>query len=222
MKLTKELVLSDIATLGDGYKTRDIDVLIKRYIKAGADVSELREHILDEQILHRFYYFVALKQMEDAYQRMEFIHNNLLFSDWWHTDQLIKFVSDMDFDEAFGYAKEYVKSDDPFIRRWGYVMFISKLCRKRENLGKILTLFKNDDHYTNQMAEGWLICELAIFFPEEMLEWFMKENYLSYKINSKAIQKICDSYRITDEVKGRFKALRETMKARSKDNDSQE
>lgn len=222
MKLTKELVLSDIATLGEGYKTKDIDILIKRYIKAGADVSELREHILDEQILHRFYYFVALKQMKDVYQRMEFIHNNLLFSDWWHTDQLTKFVKEIDFDTAFAYAREYVKSDDPYIRRWGYVMFISELCRDKRNLEKMLTLFKNDDHYTNQMAEGWLICELARFFPEEMLKWFKEENNLSYKINSKAIQKICDSYRIADEVKERFKALREVMRKRGSDHDSQE
>ena len=214
MKLTKDLVLSDISTLGAGYKTRDIDGLIKKYIKAGADVSELREHILDEQILHRFYFFVALKQMKDVYQRMEFIHNNLLFTDWWHTDQLIKFVKEIDFDTAFSHAQEYVKSGDPYIRRWGYVMFISELCRKKENLGKILTLFKNDDHYTNQMAEGWLICELAVFFPERMLRWFEEENYLSYKINSKAIQKICDSYRIADETKERFRALRSTMKER--------
>ena len=222
MKLTKELVLSDIAKLGEGYKTKDIDVLIKGYIKAGADVSELREHILEEQILHRFYYFVALKQMKDVYQRMEFIHQNLLFSDWWHTDQLTKFVKEIDFDTAFAHAQEYVKNDDPYIRRWGYVMFISELGRKRENLEKILTLFKNDDHYTNQMAEGWLICELAIFFPKEMLTWFVEENNLSYKINSKAIQKICDSYRITDEIKERFKSLRETMKAKGKDNDPKE
>lgn len=214
MKLTKELVLSDIATLREGYKTKDIDILIKRYVKAGADVSALREHILEDQVLHRIYYFVALKQLKDVYQRMEFIHQNLLFTDWWHTDQLIKFVSDMDFDEAFGYAKEYVKSNDPFIRRWGYVLFISKLCRNEENLGKLLTLFKNDDHYTNQMAEGWLICELTIFFPEEMLGWFKNGNKLNYKINSKAIQKICDSYRITDEVKARFKAQREFLRNR--------
>ena len=214
MKLTKELVLSDIATLREGYKTKDIDILIKRYVKEGADVSALREHILTEQSLHRIYFFVALKQINDVRGRWEFIHNNLLFSDWWHTDQLIKFVSDMDFDEAFGYAKEYVNSDDPFIRRWGYVLFISKLCRNEENLGKLLTLFKNDDHYTNQMAEGWLICELAIFFPEEMLGWFENGNKLNYKINSKAIQKICDSYRITDEVKARFKAQREFLRNR--------
>ena len=214
MKLTKDSVLADIAALPDGYKTADVDRLIKKYVSEKADVGELREYILDEQVLHRIYYFVALKQMKDVYRRMEFIHRNLLFSDWWHTDQLIKFVSDMNFDEAFGYAKEYVKSNDPFIRRWGYVLFISKLCRNEENLGKILTLLKNDDHYTNQMAQGWLICELAVFFPERMLAWFENENELNYKINSKAIQKICDSNRIADDVKERFKALREFLRNR--------
>jgi hypothetical protein len=214
MKLSAEQVKKDILALGENHKTADVDRLIRGYVKAGADVSALREHILTEQSLHRIYFFVALNQMKDVRERWEFIHNNLLFTDWWHTDQLIKFVSDMDFDEAFGYAKEYVKSNDPFIRRWGYVLFISKLCRNEENLGKLLTLFKNDDHYTNQMAQGWLICELAIFFPDEMLGWFENGNKLNYKINSKAIQKICDSYRITDEVKARFKAQREFLRKR--------
>ena len=183
MKLSAEQVKKDILALGENYKTADVDRLIRGYVKAGADVSELREHILTEQSLHRIYFFVALKQMKDVYQRMEFIHQNLLFSDWWHTDQLIKFVKEIDFDTAFAHAQEYVNSDDPYIRRWGYVMFISELCRKKENLGKILTLFKNDDHYTNQMAEGWLICELAVFFPERMLRWFEEENYLNYKLS---------------------------------------
>jgi two-component SAPR family response regulator len=64
------------------------------------------------------------------------------------------------------------------------------------------------------MAQGWLICELAVFFPERMLAWFENENELNYKINSKAIQKICDSYRIADNVKERFKALREFLRNR--------
>lgn len=214
MMLTKEEVLTDIKNLGANHKTADIDRLIGRYVKAGADTSLLREHILSEQSLHRIYFYVALKQMKSPEVRIEFIHKNLLFTDWWHTDQLIKFVSDLDFDTAFSYAKEYVKNDDPFIRRWGYVLFISKLCREKKNLEKILSLLKNDAHYYVAMAEAWLICELAIFFPEEMLRWFEHENKLYYNINSKAIQKISDSYRVSDEVKEQFKALRPMLKNR--------
>ena len=98
MKLTKEQVLNDIALLPSGYKTADIDRLIKSYIRNKADSSELRPYVLEFQQLHRIFYFIALKQIDDVNERMEFIHNNLLFSDWWHTDQLIGFVSDIDFE----------------------------------------------------------------------------------------------------------------------------
>jgi hypothetical protein len=36
----------------------------------------------------------------------------------------------------------------------------------------------------------------------------MPENHLHYSINGKVIQKICDSYRISDEWKEKFKGLR--------------
>ena len=49
---------------------------------------------------------------------MAFIHNNLLFTDWWHTDQIIRYVAALDFEMAIGYAQKYIHSDDPFIRRW--------------------------------------------------------------------------------------------------------
>lgn len=140
---------------------------------------------------------------------MEFIHQNLYFSDWWHTDQLIKFVSDMDFDTAYGYVKEYVTYDDPFVRRWAYVMFISKL-----GIGHAQQLFPliyDDDQYYVQMTEAWLIAELAVYEPQDVLYW-MKINGLRYDINGKAIQKMCDSYRITDNWKSRLKDLRAELK----------
>lgn len=210
LNLTKEIVKQDFDTLPENYKTKDIDRLISRYVREDADVSNLRPYILTEpQTLHRIYYYVSLKQIKNVYERMEFIHKNLYFSDWWHTDQLIKFVSDMDFDTAYGYAKEYVCDEDPFVRRWGYVMFISKLGRNHAE--QLLPLIHDDDQYYVQMAEAWLIAELAVYEPQDVLDW-MKINGLSYEINGKAIQKICDSYRITDDWKKRFKDLRAELK----------
>ena len=40
------------------------------------------------------------------------------------------------------------------------------------------------------------------------------DNTLRYCINGKAIQKICDSYRVGDADKERFKALRPKLKER--------
>lgn len=211
MKLTIEQVQKDLNALPAHYKTADVDGLIRCYVKAKADASPLCPYILEKQQFHRIYYYVSLKQIKTPRERMAFIHENLLFSDWWHTDQLIHYVAKMDFDVALAYAKKYIHSDDPFIRRWGYVLFISKLCCGHAE--ELLPLMHNDDHYYVQMAQAWLIAELAIFEPEKVYEWF-KKNDLTYSINGKAIQKICDSFRISNQWKEACKQLRPELKSR--------
>ena len=211
MKLTKEQVQQDLNALPAHYKTGDVDRLIRRYVKAGADVSALRPHILAEQQFHRIYFYVSLDQIRDVEERMAFIHENLLFCDWWHTDQIIRYAADLDFETALRYARGYIRSADPFIRRWGYVLFISRLCRG--HAAQLLPLMRGDDHYYVQMAEAWLIAELAVFEPEAVHRW-MGENGLAYSINGKAIQKICDSFRVSAEWKERFKQLRPALRER--------
>ena len=211
MQMTKEQVQKDLDALPEHYKTGDLDRLIGRYVKAKADVSALRPYILTEQQFHRLYFYVSLEQLKTVEERMAFIHNNLLFSDWWHTDQLIGYVSDLDFDVALQYAAGYVHSDDPFIRRWGYVLFISKLCKGHAS--QLLPLTHDDGHYSVQMAQAWLVAELAVFEPEAVYRWFA-ENDLKYNVNGKAIQKICDSFRISDEWKEKYKQLRPELRKR--------
>lgn len=211
MKLTVEQVQRDLDALGPNYKTGDVDTLIRRYGKEKADVSGLRPYILTRQQFHRIYYYVALNRIKDVEQRMAFIHENLLFSDWWHTDQLIHFVADLDFDTAMACAKDYVCSQDPYIRRWGYVLFISRLGRGHAQA--LLPLTHDDDHNTVQMAQAWLIAELAVQEPEAVYDWFQR-NDLKYNINGKAIQKICDSYRISQAWKEHCKALRPALRER--------
>ena len=211
MKLTKEQVQMDLNALPAGYKTADVDRLIRQYVKQKADASALRPYILAQQQLHRIYYYVSLEQIKGAAQRMAFIHENLLFSDWWHTDQIISYVADLGFDAALAYAKNYIHSEDPFIRRWGYVLFISRLCKG--HAGEILPLMQDDDHYYVQMAQAWLIAELAVHQPEAVCAWIGR-NDLKYNINGKAIQKICDSFRISAEWKQKFKALRPELRLR--------
>lgn len=215
--LTKELIQADIDALPENYKTADIDRLISKYVKEKQDLSFLREHVLDEQQFHRIYYHGTLKQIRGAEARLKWIDGNLLFSDWWHTDELINFVKDADPNSALAYARRYVLDDDPFIRRWGYVMFISKLCRRREHLDDILSLLHNDEHYYVQMGEAWLLAELAVFFPDEVEAWIAQCD-LKYDVIGKAIQKMCDSYRVPD--KQRFKALRAERKALEQGSDA--
>ena len=211
MLLTKEFVLADIASLPQPYRTAHLDGLIRGYVRQKAGPAPLRPFVLSHQELHRIYFYTALKQMKSAEDRMAFIHENLLFEDWWHTDQLISFVAGLDFGTAMGYAGDYVVSADPFIRRWGYVLFISRLGRGRAEA--LLPLMHDDSHYYVQMAEAWLIAELAIFQPELVHDW-LSACGLKYSITSKAVQKICDSFRISDGWKERFRGLRPILKAK--------
>ena len=211
MKFTKEQIQVELDALPEHYKTGDVDRLIRRLVKQKADVSLLRPYILTEQQFHRIYFYVSLDQIKDVNERMAFIHENLLFSDWWHTDQLIHYVADLDFDTALRYAREYIHDEDPFIRRWGYVLFISRLCKG--HAGELLPLMHDDDAYYVQMAEAWLVAQLAIWEPEAVWEWF-RINDLKYNINGKAIQKICDSFRITEDWKRRYKELRPALRER--------
>ena len=208
MELTIRQVQQDLDNLGK-YKTADVDRLIRGYVRQRADVSALREYILSQQQFHRIYFYVSLQQIKSVEARMGFIHENLLFNDWWHTDQLISYVADLEIDHALSYAKAYIQSQDPFIRRWGYVLFISRLGRGHADA--LLELMRNDDHYYVQMAQAWLIAELAVAEPETVHQWLANCG-LRYNICGKAIQKICDSYRISPEWKDRFKALRKQLR----------
>lgn len=211
MKLTREQVQSDLDNLPRHYKTADVDRLIQYYGRQGADVSDLRSYILKEQQFHRIYYYVNLNRIKNADERMAFIHENLLFSDWWHTDQIISYVADLDFDAALEYAGSYIHAEDPFIRRWGYVLFISRLCKG--HAARLLPLIHDDDEYYVQMAQAWLIAELTVHEPEVVHHWLSRNN-LKYNINGKAIQKICDSFRISEDWKEKFKKLRPELRVR--------
>lgn len=213
MKLTPQLVQADLDALPAGYKTADVDRLIRGYVRQKADATALRPHILQRQQFHRIYYYVALQQIRSADGRMAFIHENLLFSDWWHTDQLIRFVADLKLATALDYAVRYIHAEDPFIRRWGYVLFISRL--GRGNAQQLLPLLQDDRHYYVQMAQAWLLAELAVEEPETVYKW-LKGSTLQYAITGKAVQKICDSFRISDSWKEAFKALRPQLRGGQK------
>ena len=61
------------------------------------------------------------------------------------------------------------------------------------------------------MAQAWLISYLAIYEPEKTLE-YLSTCPLNYNIVGKAIQKICDSFRINESTKTMFKYIRKYYK----------
>lgn len=199
----------EFSNLGDSYKTKDLDRWNRSLIKRGEDVSFLKDHVLSEQKYHRTYFQVSLAQRKTAEEKLSFIEENFdKLQDWWHVDQLSQFVDKyLTFEFAYERAKEYIQSEMPFARRWGYVLFMPSLVKESAAAESLFSLFQNDDEYYVQMAEAWLLSYLAIYAPEKTWNYLVNCS-LDYKIVGKAIQKICDSYRVRDEVKTKFKEIR--------------
>lgn len=204
---------AEFAKLGNNYKTKDLDRFNRELIKKHTDVSFLGELVLSKQEYHRTFFQVSLAQKQGIEAKFAFIEDNFdKLQDWWHVDQLSQFVDkELTFDFAYEKVKEYVQSDMPFVRRWGYVMFMPTLVKKQGAADKLFPLFKDDNEYYVQMAEAWLISYLGVYEPEKTLA-YLKECPLKYNIVGKAIQKICDSFRVSDELKARFKELRKKYK----------
>lgn len=203
----------EFAKLPVGYKTKDVDKFNKVLIKRQEDVSFLRDVVLERQEYHRTYFQVSLGQLKGIEAKLSFIEDNFdKLNDWWHVDQLSQFVDkELSFELAYKKAKEYINSDMPFARRWGYVMFMPTLVKDSNVADKLFELFKDDDEYYVQMAEAWLISYLGIYAPEKTLK-YLKTCPLQYNIVGKGIQKICDSFRVSDEWKNKFKEVRKLYK----------
>ena len=195
------------------YKTKDVDRFNRALIKRGVNVSFLRDIVLTKQEYHRTYFQVSMGLLPNNELRFKFIEDNFeLLQDWWHVDQLLQFLKKpVDFDFAFDKAKEYIFSKDTFTRRWGYVLFLAGLQKDISNTKAILSLLKDDEEYYVQMAEAWLIAELGVFNIEEVKR-FLESTTLNYKITGKAVQKLCDSFRISKEDKEFVKSLRTKLK----------
>lgn len=196
-----------------GQKTKAVDCFNKKLIKAGVDVSFLRDVVLEKQEYHRTYFQVSMGLLDTVEKKLEFIEQNFdKLWDWWHVDQLSQFVDKyLEFDYVYAKAKEYINNPHPFARRWGYVIFMPTLVKDASKAADIFCLFKDDDEYYVQMAEAWLISYLGIYAPEKTLE-YLKTCPLKYNIAGKGIQKICDSFRVSDEWKEKFKAIRKLYK----------
>lgn len=211
--MTYKEFINKFNELGSNYKTKDLDRFNKNLIKNKVDVSFLKEIILVKQEYHRTYFQVSLGLINEIEEKFLFIEKNFFqLQDWWHVDQLQQFVNkNLTFDFAYQKALEYVNHVNPFVRRWAYIMFIPTLVKEPNNFDKFLKLFKDDSEYYVVMGEAWLISYLAIYNPNKTLE-FLSSKPLKSNIVLKAIQKICDSYRISDNYKNQFKEIRNLYK----------
>ncbi|MGM9873516.1 MAG: DNA alkylation repair protein [Bacilli bacterium] len=190
-----------------------INSLIKEYQTRKEYVSYDESLLKNNVLLQKCFFHINLKLIKNHDERLDYIDKyNHLFYDWYCTDLLIGLVKKASVNKMINYTKKYRHAKDEYIVRWGYVMYISNINKKDKSLlNKLLPLLIDDERYMVMMGEAWLLCELAVYHPNEIYE-YIKSSKLNYKTLSKAISKIYDSFRISDEYKSKFLLLREEIK----------
>ncbi len=93
----------------------------------------------------------------------------------------------------------FIKSKDTFVHRFAIVVLLNYYLDE-PNLNTIFKLISDKEDYYIMMAEAWLLATAYTKCPSITYE-YLKNAKLSMPLKKKTLQKIKDSYRISDENK---------------------
>lgn len=101
----------------------------------------------------------------------------------------------------WNFLQKYLKSDKEYEIRFVLVMILNYYIEEKyiEEVFKILNSIKNEAYYV-KMAKAWTIQVVFVNFPVESIK-FLENNELDDWTYNKALQKILESYKVSEETK---------------------
>ena len=101
-----------------------------------------------------------------------------------------------------------LESSGEFSTRVGVVMLLGYVSSEWLStiFERVEELASREEYYV-KMAVAWLVAECFIKFPEETMEYLRDSSLPAWTYN-KAISKVCDSYRVSKEMKNELKKMR--------------
>lgn len=190
-----------------GLSIPSLKSLAKKYSSLNIDEIELDKYFE----FNYLYVYIGLLQHKSLEEQISFLIKNIDHIDSWAiTDTTYQLLYKIDFDNSIGLIKSLLSSKKEFLIRYGY-LYLFNFKKDKMNLNEILKLLKNSNYYYVKMVEAWLICELFIFNQDDIFS-FLKESSLDNEIKFKAISKICDSFRVDQNIKNELKKYRTSLK----------
>lgn len=156
---------------------------------------------------HRYYEEIMLHGLVITYLKIDFDQTIKLFDDYikfidsWATcDSVVmnyKIVK-LNLDACLLKIKEYLKNDQPYIKRVGIVLLFYYLNDNYiDEVFKLADSIKTEEYYV-KMANAWLISICLVKYYDKTVA-FLKRCHLDDWTYNKAIQKAIESYRIKDK-----------------------
>ena len=182
--------------------------ILKDIIKKHKDDLELK---LEDFVLGKYleidfiYYGLSLSRLNTIDEQLLFLKNNIKNAKSWAiTDCVPPFLKKLSFDKYYDFFLDTYNSNNTYEERISYVLGL-KYYKEKEVL-KIIPLMKLNKEYMVMMAEAWLLSVIAITYPTDVFDFLKSIDDITLK--RKTISKICDSRRIEEGLKNKFKSLR--------------
>lgn len=107
------------------------------------------------------------------------------------------------------YIFNYLNEDKEFYQRFALTTLLHYYVEEKylTTITDVVQKADTQKYYYVHMAAAWLLAELIIKFYDNTII-FLKENSIDKKTHNKAIQKACESYRLTAEQKTYLKGLK--------------
>lgn len=146
----------------------------------------------------------------DIHEKIEYCKRIMPFIDGWAVCDSICTTIKLKPDE-YQIFWEYVLlcTDSPveFEARFGFVSMLH-IFIDSNHINEIINQIdtKNFSGYYDSMAAAWLLADCMVKFPDLVFQ-YMKVNHLSDWVHNKAISKMKESYRVSDEMKSELNKL---------------
>ncbi len=182
--------------------------IAKEMVKNNDYVSFLNEkHTYHEENMIHMYILSFIKDKELVYNELDkFVP---ILDNWAVCDSLLNIkLIDKNRDYFYSLINKYKNSDKEFEIRFSIIMLLSHYVVSEyvDDIFKVIEEVKNDFYYT-KMGIAWLLCELMIKFRDKCMEYIKISKLDDFTFN-KAIQKMNESFRISDDDKIYLKSLK--------------
>ena len=194
-----------------GIRVPELKVLAKKLAKE-KEISEsflsLNHVYYEEYFLHALIVAYKFNDLDDVLKELENILPHI--DNWAICDS---FASALKIfrkhpEKVFSQIELWLKSDKPYVVRFGIVVLICYFLDKNfnSNVIKVINEVKSDNYYVN-MAIAWLLSVALIKQYDSTIKLIESKAFPTF-IHNKAIQKAIESYRILDKTKNYLRSLK--------------
>ena len=191
-----------------GVRTPDLRSYAKKLLKQeeiAEFLSDLPHRYFDENQLHAF----IISEMKDYERCIGEVKRFLPYVDNWATcDQMSPKVFKKHLPELLVCIKEWIRSDETYIIRFGVGMLLEHYLDDAFSLEypEMVAGLRSSEYYVNMMIAWYFATALAKQY--EVILPFIENRRLDTWTHNKAIQKALESYRITPKQKEYLKGLK--------------